>query len=185
METMPRPRPPYLSREVTRHGKPVWYVRRDGKRIRLRADFGTPEFDAEYQAACNGIRPQKSEEVAGTLGWLIARYRETDAWQRLSLATRQRRESIIKQVLATSGDKPISRITSPTKLIAAIAIAKKPTRPLSSELRVHIAGYFRNRAPQTGFFDPDTRFALRIVDDPPSKSRREESHRSRRRPHYG
>ena len=102
MDDMPRPRPPYLSREVSRHGKPVWYVRRDGKRIRLRADFGTPEFDAEYQAACNGIRPQKAEGFAGTLGWLIARYRETDAWQRLSLATRQRRESILKQVLATS-----------------------------------------------------------------------------------
>jgi hypothetical protein len=51
MEAMPRPRPPYLSREVTRHGTPVWYVRRDGKRIRLRAEYGTPEFDAEYQAA--------------------------------------------------------------------------------------------------------------------------------------
>jgi hypothetical protein len=38
MDDMPRPRPPYLSREVTRHGKPVWYVRRDGKRIRLKAD---------------------------------------------------------------------------------------------------------------------------------------------------
>ena len=81
----------------------------------------------------------------------------------------------LRQIAAECG-------TSATKLIAAIAIAKKPTRPLSSELRIHIAGYFRNRAPQTGFFDPDTRFALRIVDDPPSKSRREESHRSRRRP---
>ena len=109
--TMPRPRPPFLSREVTRHGRPVWYVRRDGKRIRLRAEYGTPEFEAEYQAACNGIRPQKAEEAAGTLGWLIARYRETDAWQGLSLATRQRRENILKQVLAT-GDKPISRITA-------------------------------------------------------------------------
>ena len=109
---MPRPRPPYLSREITRHGNPVWYVRRGGRRIRLRADFGTPEFDAEYQAACSGIRPQKAEEVAGTLGWLITRYRETDAWQSLSLATRQRRESILKQVLAASGDKPISRITT-------------------------------------------------------------------------
>ena len=63
--TMPRPRPPFLSREVTRHGRPVWYVRRDGKRIRLRAEYGTPEFEAEYQAACNGIRPQKAEEAAG------------------------------------------------------------------------------------------------------------------------
>ena len=51
MDDMPRPRPPFLSREVTRHGKAVWYVRRNGKRIRLRAEYGTPEFDAEYQAA--------------------------------------------------------------------------------------------------------------------------------------
>ena len=31
MDAMPRPRPPYLSREVTRHGRVVWYVRRNGK----------------------------------------------------------------------------------------------------------------------------------------------------------
>ena len=124
MTAMPRPRPPYLSREITRHGKPVWYVRRGGRRIRLRADFGTPEFDAEYQAACSGIRPQKAEEVAGTLGWLITRYRETDAWQSFSLATRQRRESILKQVLTTSGDKPISRIT--TVAIVAGRDRRKP-----------------------------------------------------------
>jgi hypothetical protein len=49
--TMPRPRPPYLSREATCHKKPVWYVRRSGKRIRLKANFGTPEFNAENQAA--------------------------------------------------------------------------------------------------------------------------------------
>jgi integrase len=127
MPDMPRPRSPYLSREVTRHGKPVWYVRRNGKRIRLRADFGTPEFNAEYQAACNGIQPQKAEEVAGTLGWLICRYRERDAWQRLSLATRQRRESILQQVLATSGDKPISRITS-----AAIAAGRDRRKPFQA-----------------------------------------------------
>src|SRR5262249_5835560 len=27
MEDMPRPRPPHLHRQVTRHGKAVWYVR--------------------------------------------------------------------------------------------------------------------------------------------------------------
>jgi integrase len=102
-------------------------VRRDGKRIRLRAEYGTPEFEAEYQAACNGIRPQKAEEAAGTLGWLIARYRETDAWQGLSLATRQRRENILKQVLATSGDKPISRITD-----AAIVAGRDRRKPFEA-----------------------------------------------------
>jgi hypothetical protein len=30
MDSMPRSRPPYLSLEVTRHGRTVWYVRRNG-----------------------------------------------------------------------------------------------------------------------------------------------------------
>jgi hypothetical protein len=53
-----------------------------------------------------------SQEAAGTLGWLVARYRETDPWQRLSLATRRRRENILKQTLISAGDKPIRRITN-------------------------------------------------------------------------
>jgi hypothetical protein len=49
--TVPRPRPSHLHRETTRHGKTVWYVRVDkGPRIRLLAEFGSPDFDGEYQA---------------------------------------------------------------------------------------------------------------------------------------
>jgi hypothetical protein len=72
MEDMPRPRPPYLSRETTRHGRSVWYVRRDGKRIRIKAGYGTPEFDAEYQTALATNQPAKeARTAAGTLAWLI------------------------------------------------------------------------------------------------------------------
>jgi hypothetical protein len=55
MDDMPRPRPPHLHRQVTQHGRVVWYVR-IGKRsrTRIRAAFGTPEFDTEYQAALAG-----------------------------------------------------------------------------------------------------------------------------------
>jgi integrase len=112
---MPRPRPPFISREVTRHGRPVWYVRRNGKRIRLRAEYGTPEFEAEYQAAlARSPKPQKGEVAGGTLAWLVERYRETGDWQSLSLATKRQRENILKQVLASAGDKPIARITTDT-----------------------------------------------------------------------
>jgi hypothetical protein len=112
---MPRPRPPFLSREITRHGRPVWYVRRDGKRIRLRAKYGTAEFETEYQAALdNSPKPQKGEPSAGTLAWLVVRYRETGDWQRLSLATRRQRENVLKQVLSSAGDKPVSRISTDT-----------------------------------------------------------------------
>ena len=37
---MPKPKPPHLLREVTRHGLPTWYVRKGhGQRLRLRAEY--------------------------------------------------------------------------------------------------------------------------------------------------
>ncbi len=116
METMPRPRPPHLQREVTRHGQVVWYFRIKGhsKRVRLRAAFGSPEFDAEYQAAISGAPRRQGGPLEGTLAWLIARYRETTAWQGLSLATRRQRENIFRQVLSSAGDQAFSRITNST-----------------------------------------------------------------------
>jgi integrase len=112
MNGMPRPRPPYLSREVTRHGAAVWYVRRNGKRIRLRTEFGTPEFDAEYQAAIAGEPLKSKAPNAGTLGWLVARYRDSTTWQSLSVATRRQREYIFEQIISTAGGKPASAITA-------------------------------------------------------------------------
>jgi integrase len=114
MQDMPRPRPPHLHRQVTRHGKAVWYVRiRKGPRIRIRSPFGTPEFDAEYQAALSGApRRQKGAPAAGTLGWLIARYREVGAWTTLALATRRKREAIFKHAIEAAGDAPYSKITA-------------------------------------------------------------------------
>src|SRR5438105_13076296 len=87
---MPRPRPPHLHRQVTRHGKTVWYVRfGKGPRVRIRAEFGTPEFGAEYQAAITGAaRPRQAKgEAVGTLEWRSARHHETTAWTALSGAT--------------------------------------------------------------------------------------------------
>jgi integrase len=113
MGAMPRNRPPYLLREVTRHGKVKWYVRvGKGPRIRVAA-FGTPEFDAEYEAAISGEPKRvKGASVAGSLNWLIDRYRETKAWMDLSMATRRQRENIFRQVIKTAGDQPISKITA-------------------------------------------------------------------------
>ena len=103
---MPRPRPPRLHRQRTRHGKTVWYVRDGhGPRVRLRAEFGSPEFEAEYQAAISGQALQHSKKAAavGSLMWLFDRYRETIAWSGLSLATRRQRENIMSGVLAQAG----------------------------------------------------------------------------------
>ena len=95
----------------------VWYVRRNGKRIRLRADFGTPDFDAEYQAALAGNPLRSKAPNEGTLAWLIERYRETSAWSHLSAATRRQRENIFLHVLETAGNQPLAKIT-PASIIA-------------------------------------------------------------------
>jgi integrase len=110
---MSRPRPPHLRQQRTRHGKLVWYFRiDDGPRIRIKAEFGTPEFDAEYEAALAGNPPpKKGSPNAGTLAWLIERYREVDAWRSLSLATRKQRENIFKQVIGTAGHNRFASIT--------------------------------------------------------------------------
>jgi len=110
---MPRPRPPHLHLEHTFRGKRVWYVRvGHGSRVRIRAEFGTPEFDAEYQAALSETpRPKKGHPASGTLSWLIERYRETPAWTAFSLATRRQRENILRQVIDSAGHKPFLAIT--------------------------------------------------------------------------
>lgn len=109
MEAMARPRPQYLQRELTRHGKVVWYVRiDDGKRTRIRAEYGTPEFQAEYQDAINGTTPDIKKPKTNTFAWLVARYRESMQWNDLSAATRRQRENILKHVLERAGKDDIA-----------------------------------------------------------------------------
>lgn len=110
---MPRPRPPNLHKETSRHGKTVWYVRvGKGPRIRLKAEYGTPEFDEAYKAAINGDAPLPAGKATkGSLEWLWMLYRQTSAWTDLSLATRRQRENIMRGVLKTGGNQPLSKIT--------------------------------------------------------------------------
>ena len=68
MVAVPRSRPPHLQRQTTRHGKTVWYVRvRKGKRVRLRATFGTLDFEAEYQAAITGTTRRMRDRIPARL----------------------------------------------------------------------------------------------------------------------
>lgn len=110
---MPRTRPPHLHRQISRHGKPVWYVRvGHGARIRIKGEFGTPEFEAAYRAAIAGEEPPSGRRAtSGSLAWLIARYRETTAWTGLSVATRRQREGILRGVVDTAGSQPYVQIT--------------------------------------------------------------------------
>lgn len=117
MDGMPRPRPPHLVREVTRHGKLVWYARKgQGKRIRLPDSYGSEEFWAGYRAALEGtpVAPQNGKASPNSFAWAINRYRKSAAWNTLSRATRKQRECIYKALEKSIGLEPLSRITAET-----------------------------------------------------------------------
>ncbi|MGE5770711.1 MAG: tyrosine-type recombinase/integrase [Hyphomicrobiales bacterium] len=110
---MPKPRPPHLHREQTRHGAHVWYVRKGhGPRIRLKAEYGSAEFWAHYRAALEGVPPKAKQPKTSSLQWSIDRYRNSSAWAALSTATRRQRENIFKHVIKAAGNVPLHDITN-------------------------------------------------------------------------
>jgi integrase len=127
---MPRPRPPHLHRETNRHGTTVWYVRLSrGQRVRIRGVYGSPEFDAAYQAAVAGEEPAAPGKPSrGTLQWLWDLYRHSVAWSDLSLATRKQRENIMLHVLKTAGREPLSRIDRKAILVGRDRRAGTPSQ---------------------------------------------------------
>jgi len=95
---MPRPRLPYVQHETSRHGKHVYYFRRgDGTRTRLRGDYGSAEFRDAYALAMAGRLPEDRRlSSTGSIGWLIARYRESAAWKGLARGTQTQREGVLR-----------------------------------------------------------------------------------------
>lgn len=112
---MPKKLPPFVSRERTRHGNVVFYFRKGkGKRTRL-PPLGSPEFEEAYQAARVATAPVKKIVAgAGSLAWLVARYRETAAYRAFSPATRKQRDNIFKGVVARAGGEAYKAITRRT-----------------------------------------------------------------------
>src|SRR3954451_17388423 len=109
---MPCPRPPHLHRERTRHGRMIWYVRMGkGPRIRIREEFGTPQFSKAYNAAISGGRQRIEKAGSGSLAWLIARYRSSVEWANLSAATRRQRENILHHLINSAGSEAYQAIT--------------------------------------------------------------------------
>ena len=111
-------KPPYLAKQITRHGRVMWYVRKGKIRVRLRAGYGSAAFWQEYMAALAATRTEGTVRGPphGTLARLIGCYRESEAWLILSAATRRQRENIFVHVLAA----------------AVLKHSKQSTRPISS-----------------------------------------------------
>jgi len=145
MLDMPRPRPPLLLREITRHGRTSWYVRRgDGPRIRVLGEYGSPEFWESYQAALQGerIEPRKAGAAkSGTLAWLVDQYRRSADWAALSPATRKQREGILRGVCKTAGNELLQAITR--KAIVAARDRRKDRPAAARHMIETMRGLFK------------------------------------------
>lgn len=141
---MPRPRLANLIREKTRHGAIVWYFRRyPGPRVRMRAEYGTPEFQAEYDAAATiCTQPKKTPKaLAGTVQWLYDRYRETTVWGNLAPGTRRQRENIFVAVMAKIGTQKCTAVNEAS--IEASKDARKDTPAQARNFLDAMRGLFR------------------------------------------
>lgn len=110
---MPKPRLPFLTREVTRHGAVVWYVRRrKGPRTRIKAEYGTDDFFQQYQAAL-AAKPEKvkSNLSSGSIAWLWERYLDSMAFAQFSPATQKKKCNTMKRILAATPDALIAEVT--------------------------------------------------------------------------
>jgi integrase len=151
---------PYLHREITRHGTAVWYVKKGERprlRVRIRGEYGTPEFNAAYQAAISGVPASAGPLPApklhsASLEWLLARYRETTGWTRLSPATRRQRENIFLQIIKTAGGQPYDAITH--SVIAAGVDRRAETPSQARNFLDAMRGLFRWAA-KAGHVDVD------------------------------
>lgn len=93
----------------------VWYVRinRQSPRFRIYADFGTPEFMEEYQAAIQGRKLGKKSYLVrhGSFEWLVNQWKASADWITSQESTKVQRENILKHLLDKNSSMPFSRIT--------------------------------------------------------------------------
>ncbi len=132
-QDMPRPRPIYLHRFRNRHGNFVWYFRKPGaKRIRIRGEYGSPEFNNAYALALAGasLTPAKPVAATHTVAWLWDRYRQTVAWTHLKPATRRQRENIMGRALKTIAHEKYTAISK-----ASIADSRDARRHTPAQAR--------------------------------------------------
>jgi integrase len=128
----------YLYRDRDRHGNRRIFVRRFGRKIRLRQPEGTEAFLEEYrealvasaQPAATSVpaRPEK-----GQLRWLLVQYYESASYQGLEARTQRVRRLILDDICMAKGKKPYTYMEA--RHVEAIRDAKAKT-PEAANARV-------------------------------------------------
>ena len=106
----------YLVKDTDRHGTTRVYVRRHGRKVRIR-ELGTVEdFMAAYRAALEcGDRVSRSANLPtalapGSLRWLVQAYYGAPEYLGLHESTRAKRRAILDGICLEHGTKPFARM---------------------------------------------------------------------------
>jgi hypothetical protein len=102
----------YLVRDVDRHGTARLYVRRNGRKVRLREPIGSAAFYAAYETAVERLShldvPKNDSAPKtfprGTLGWLGAQYFASGEFRAMDPQS----QSLIRRILESCFREPIS-----------------------------------------------------------------------------
>ncbi|WP_375632595.1 tyrosine-type recombinase/integrase [Bartonella sp. AA74HLJMH] len=144
---MPKPRPPHLVKQITQHGKIVWYVRiGHGPRIRIRGTYGTQEFVDNYKSALaelQGLILPKSKTgklVEGSFAWLLKQYFNSSNWHSYTKATKKQKELILMKVCDSIGNIPYKAIEK--KHIIAGVERRKETPAMARNFLKALNGLF-------------------------------------------
>jgi hypothetical protein len=97
---------PYLFNDVDRNGNWRLFVRRNGRKIRMRHEPGTDAFAKAYAEALAQLErspapkaPQPGRAIPGTLGALALAYFASGKFRRLDPVTQRRKRAIIEACL--------------------------------------------------------------------------------------
>lgn len=116
----------YLMKDEDRYGRVRWYVRVNGRKIRIREDPGTEAFVAAYRAAIAELTsasaaPQAQSIRQGSLEWLGREYFASGLFRQLDARSQRLRQNILQSCFdeplkpgasARMGDCPLSAFGS-------------------------------------------------------------------------
>ncbi len=112
----------YLVKDTDRHGNRRLYVRRHGRKVRIRELATVEDFMAAYRAALeigDTMAPIKPTVAApGSLRWLVQRYCGCPEYLGLHESTRRGRRAVLDAICREHGAKPFARMeTSHVRLL--------------------------------------------------------------------
>ena len=106
----------YLVSDTDRHGTVRVYVRRHGRKVRIRELATVEDFMAAYRAALacgevgNDSLPIPTAVAPGSLRWLVEHYYQSAEYRGLGKGTRRVRKGILDGLCKEHGNKPFAML---------------------------------------------------------------------------